>query len=1047
MRTQLCSWRVILITLMLCGILSSANVFAQSDIWVTAYYGGWSQGWFNNGILPAQDIDYSAVTHIIHFGLVPKSNGTIDSDANSIRQSNSSELISRAHAAGKKVIISVGGWGTDVSFRGATSILNLPSFVENLANFMSSRGYDGIDIDWEVLELTDLLQYTLFIKQLRARLDRISPRPLLTAAVNWQPGIFASLLNEFDQINIMTYDMSGAWPGWVSWHNAPVLSSGLKFPSNGRLLPSAESMVDEFIAAGIPAKKIGIGIDFYGYIWSGGTGTPTGGVTGPRQSWTSPPSIQVNVPYYTLMNNYYQPQYYRWDTLAQAAYLSIDNPGSADDKFITYDNEMSCQKKVEYARNKGIGGVFIWELGGGQLPASYTSRDRLLQSIKTAVLATGVAPSAPIGTSPPTNIVGVSTNPIIAWTPSSASSWYHLQIATDTSFASPVLDQSWIVANSFKPTGLSNNTLYYWRVAATNMIGTSDWSSPVMFTTIAKQSLPAQWAYIANTGSNASVTIPAAVIPVIGKSTLLNGDAIGVFFRGNGADVCAGYGVWQGGKDLTITVWGNDPQTSTKDGLDEGDMLQFKIWRVQNQRDYSADVAYETGERLFTKGGSYTIKKFISSMNIKHMIALSKGDNLVSSFVEPTDPAIQNIFAGIKPHVLAVRDGAGGIFKPDSNINTIGKWDIHRAYQVYMNTADVLTIEGPEIAPDSTSITITPGWNFIPYLRSSSMPIDSALMNVSSSLVIVKNSTGNVYWPAVNINTIGSMQPGSGYQIFMNGSSTVNINTIGSMQPGSGYQIFMNGSSTLLYPPNAVPAINGASLPNTMRVTSSISDSHYSESPQDGNSGTNATLLVESAELQNGDEVRVKTPSMQVGVGSVSNGKALVTVWGDNKLTIITEGAHEGDPLTLTVWSREQNRERPLIISSVIDGLRGEALPPALSYQTNAVWIAKTYNLPTVLTLEQNYPNPFNASTTIKYALPLDAMVRLDVYDLTGRIVRTLVNTVQKAGAYQVSFESRSLSSGVYFYRLTARREGDIPSFFSNSGTRSDVTKKLIIIK
>lgn len=1008
---------------MVCGTLGNTNVFAQSDIWVTAYYAGWSQGWFNNGNLPAQDIDYSAVTHIIHFGLVPKSDGSIDSDANSIRQSNSSELISRAHAAGKKVIISVGGWGTDASFRGATFALNLPSFIENLANFMTSRGYDGIDIDWEILELSDMLQYTLFIKQLRARLDRISPRPLLTAAVNWQPGIFASLLNEFDQINIMTYDISGAWPGWVSWHNAPVLSSGLKFPSNGRLLPSAESMVDEFIAAGVPVKKIGIGIDFYGYIWSGGTGTPTGGVTGPRQSWTSPPSIQVNVPYYTLMNNYYQPQYYRWDTLAQAAYLSIDNPGSANDKFITYDNEMSCQKKVEYARSKGIGGVFIWELGGGQLPVSYPSRDRLLQSIKTAVQTTGVAPSIPTGTSPPTNIIGVSTSLTLVWTPSSASSWYHLQIATDTSFASPVLDQTWIVANSFEPIGLSLNTLYYWRVSATNMIGTSEWSSPVMFTTIAKQSLPAQWAYVANTGSNALVTIPAVALPVIGRRTLSNGDAIGVFFRRNGADVCAGYSVWQEGKDLTITVWGNNPQTSTKDGLDEGDKLQFKIWRVQNQRDYSAEATYETGEGVFTKGGSYAIKSFIGSMNIKHIIILSKGDNLISSFVEPADPSLQNIFSAIKSHVLAIRDGAGGVFKPDSNINTIGNWDIHRAYQVYMNAADVLTLEGPEIAADSTSITVSHGWNFIPYLRSSSMQIDSALTNISNNLVIVKNSAGNVYWPAVNINTIGSMQP------------------------GSGYQIFVNGSTTLLYPPNALPALNGTLLPNNMQASSLISGSHYSGSTHDGSSGTNATLLVESSELQNGDEVRVKTPSMLVGTGPVSNGKALVTIWGDNKLTVTTEGAQEGDPLTLTVWSKAQNQERPLIISSVIDGLRGDALPPALTYQTNGVWIAKAYNLPTVLTLEQNYPNPFNASTMIKYALPVDAMVRLDVYDLTGRIVKILVNAEQKAGPYQVPFESHSLASGVYFYRLTARRESDFPSVYTKSGVRTDVTKKLMIVK
>ncbi len=257
---------------MLTGItaLVTTKSAAQSDMWVTAYYGGWSQGWFNNGVLPAQDIDYSAVTHIIHFGLVPRSNGTVESDANSIHASNSSELLKRAHAAGTKVLICVGGWGTDVSFRGATSLLILPSFVDNLVNFMSSRGYDGIDVDWEVLEAGDLLQYSLFITMLRTKLDQITPRPLLTAAVNWQSAIFASLQGNFDQINIMTYDMSGAWPGWVSWHNAPLLTSGLTFPSTGRPRPSAETLVKEFVSAGFPANKISIGIDFYGYVWQGG---------------------------------------------------------------------------------------------------------------------------------------------------------------------------------------------------------------------------------------------------------------------------------------------------------------------------------------------------------------------------------------------------------------------------------------------------------------------------------------------------------------------------------------------------------------------------------------------------------------------------------------------------------------------------------------------------------------------------------------------------------------------------------------------------------
>ncbi|MGH2568586.1 MAG: glycoside hydrolase family 18 protein, partial [Bacteroidota bacterium] len=329
--------------------------------WATAYYAGWMQGWSNNGYLPAQNIDYSAVTHIIHFSLVPRADGTFNSDANSITPTNSAELLKYAHAAGRKVIVSVGGWNTDVAFRGATSSSTLNTFVNNLVNFMKSRGYDGIDIDWEILQSSDAAQYQNFIRVLRTELNKISPRPLLTAATAWQGSIFGPIASEFDQINIMTYDLAGAWPGWVTWHNAAIYDGGYKFPSTGKAVPSANGMVDSFIAAGVPAAKIGIGIDFYGYVWNGGAGTSTGGATEPRQSWTTAPTVQSNVPYYTIMKNHYQPQYYRWDNAAQASYLSIDNTGSTSDKFISYDDETTVLKKVEYARTKKIGGVIIWE--------------------------------------------------------------------------------------------------------------------------------------------------------------------------------------------------------------------------------------------------------------------------------------------------------------------------------------------------------------------------------------------------------------------------------------------------------------------------------------------------------------------------------------------------------------------------------------------------------------------------------------------------------------------------------------------------------------
>jgi photosystem II stability/assembly factor-like uncharacterized protein len=70
--------------------------------------------------------------------------------------------------------------------------------------------------------------------------------------------------------------------------------------------------------------------------------------------------------------------------------------------------------------------------------------------------------------------------------------------------------------------------------------------------------------------------------------------------------------------------------------------------------------------------------------------------------------------------------------------------------------------------------------------------------------------------------------------------------------------------------------------------------------------------------------------------------------------------------------------------------------------------------------LRQNYPNPFNPTTLISYDLPASAHVRLTVFDLLGREVRTLVDEVQREGSKSVEFNAQHLPSGVYFYRLQA---------------------------
>jgi photosystem II stability/assembly factor-like uncharacterized protein len=68
--------------------------------------------------------------------------------------------------------------------------------------------------------------------------------------------------------------------------------------------------------------------------------------------------------------------------------------------------------------------------------------------------------------------------------------------------------------------------------------------------------------------------------------------------------------------------------------------------------------------------------------------------------------------------------------------------------------------------------------------------------------------------------------------------------------------------------------------------------------------------------------------------------------------------------------------------------------------------------------LNQNYPNPFNPSTTISFTLDRDGFVSLNVYDVAGRVVATILNKAMTAGSYDVGFNASGLSSGVYFYKL-----------------------------
>ena len=79
-----------------------------------------------------------------------------------------------------------------------------------------------------------------------------------------------------------------------------------------------------------------------------------------------------------------------------------------------------------------------------------------------------------------------------------------------------------------------------------------------------------------------------------------------------------------------------------------------------------------------------------------------------------------------------------------------------------------------------------------------------------------------------------------------------------------------------------------------------------------------------------------------------------------------------------------------------------------------------TAELPTEFKMYDNYPNPFNPTTSIKYDIPSNSFVKIAVYDVTGKLVETLVNDNMQAGRYEATWNGSNFASGVYFTRIEA---------------------------
>jgi chitinase len=308
-----------------------------------------------------RDIHFPMYTHICHAFLVADGEGKVQPG----RTVPNRELTSKAHQAGVKVLVSLGGWGWDKQF---ASIVSKPEaedrYAKSVMAIVDENDYDGIDLDWEYPDTEqEVVGFERLTRRFRKELDAIGVRKgrmmVVTMAVSSNPGTLKWLGKEFlletmDWINVMTYDFTGDWTNYAG-HHSPLFASSKQPGGN----PRSTEMTMKYLVEerGLPADRLAVGIPLYGRGFgvaepyastkgAGKTGIPRGDYKNlhslaSQQGWTR-----------------------KWDDETKNPWLISRDRGVV----VGYDDAESVALKTEWAMKHGFRGIFFWQIAADRLP-------------------------------------------------------------------------------------------------------------------------------------------------------------------------------------------------------------------------------------------------------------------------------------------------------------------------------------------------------------------------------------------------------------------------------------------------------------------------------------------------------------------------------------------------------------------------------------------------------------------------------------------------------------------------------------------------------
>ena len=359
--------------------------------------------------------------------------------------------------------------------------------------------------------------------------------------------------------------------------------------------------------------------------------------------------------------------------------------------------------------------------------------------------------------------------------------------------------------------------------------------------------------------------------------------------------------------------------------------------------------------------------------------------SMISTYIDPTFDNFHKMMNTVSDNVFVAKDELGLVYMPGYGVYQIGNHIVGKAYQIKLNVADTLIVEGLTVTPENTNVSLLSGWTLFGYLRTSEASMVDMLSDVVNDIVIVKDDQGQVYWPFFTFNNIGNMIPGEGYQA------------------------------------NTTAQIDFAYVANSAKCGIHNCDNEQAQHfTNQYNTGCNMTVCIPSTAWDNypqeSDEVGIFTKNgLLVGSALCNSDNIVCTIWGDDPYTDGINGMLENEEYIIKLWNSDLQIEEIIKVDNWIEGNE--------LYKTNKIAIANKISIINSETnnniLYQNTPNPFDNSTEIHFYLGENSFVKIQVYNLLGEFVQELVSSDLQAGEHTIIFNSQNIEAGTYMYKIT----------------------------